>query len=119
MFVNRQQGVDESVPANRQQGVDEFEMLFLIPWSHHTRIIDKVKGNGRKGLFFVRKSLENNWGRGVLLNFLSTDLYERQGASQTNFALTMPALESDLAQELLKSPYDFRFLPGKEKYVIM
>ena len=35
LFVNRQQGVDESVPANRQQGVDEFEMLFLIPWSHH------------------------------------------------------------------------------------
>ena len=47
LFVNRQQGVDESVPANRQQGVDEFEMLFLIPWSHHTRIIDKVKGSGR------------------------------------------------------------------------
>lgn len=31
--------------ANRQQGVDEFEILFLIPWSHHTRIIDKVKGD--------------------------------------------------------------------------
>lgn len=117
LFANRQQGVDKSVPANRQQGVDEFEMLFLIPWSHHTRIIDKVKGDGQKGLFFVRKSLENNWGRGVLLNFLSTDLYERQGASQTNFALTMPTPDSDLAQELLKSPYDFRFLPGKEKYL--
>ena len=116
LFANRQQGVDESVSENRQQGVDEFEMLFLVPWSHHTRIIDKVKGDGRKGLFFVRKSLENNWGRGVLLNFLSTDLYERQGAAQTNFALTMPAPESDLAQELLKSPYDFTFLPGKEKY---
>jgi len=32
LFANRQQVVDESVPANRQQGVDEFEMLFLIPW---------------------------------------------------------------------------------------
>lgn len=30
------------VLENRQQGVDEFEMLFLVPWSHHTRIIDKV-----------------------------------------------------------------------------
>lgn len=45
-----------------------------------------------------------------------SDLYERQGAAQTNFALTLPAPESDLAQELLKSPYDFSFLPGKEKY---
>ena len=60
LFAIRQQDVDEFVPQNRQQVVDEFEMLFLIPWSHHTRIIDKVKGDGRKGLFFVRKSLENN-----------------------------------------------------------
>ena len=52
----------------------------------------------------------------MLLNFLSSDLYERQGAAQTNFALTIPAPESDLAQELLKSPYDFTFLPGKERY---
>ena len=79
-------------------------------------IIDKVKGDAKKGLFFARKSLENNWGRAVLLNFLSSDLYERQGAAQTNFALTIPATESDLAQELLKSPYDFTFLPGKERY---
>ena len=66
-------------------------------------IIDKVKGDARKGYFFARKSLENNWGRAVLLNFLSSDLFERQGAAQTNFALTLPAPESDLAQELLKA----------------
>ena len=102
--------------VNRQQGAEDLELIFQIPWTHHMCIIDKVKGDARKGLFFARKSMENNWGRGVLLNFLSTDLYERQGAAQTNFALTMPAPESDLAQELLKSPYDFTFLPGKEKY---
>lgn len=117
LFENRQQDVDGSILANRQHDVDGFDLLFKIPWSHHTQIIDKVKGDGQKGLFFVRKSLENSWGRGVLVNFLSTDLYERQGAAQTNFALTMPAPDSDLAQELLKSPYDFTFLPGKEKYL--
>lgn len=116
LFENRQHRVDESLIQNRQHHVDEFQLLFQVPWSHHTQIIDKVNGDARKAMFFVRKSLENNWGRGVLMNFLSTDLYERQGASQTNFALTMPAPESDLAQELLKSPYDFTFLPGKEKY---
>ena len=100
----------------RQQDADDFKVIFRIPWTHHMCIIDKVNGDARKGLFFARKSLENNWGRAVLLNFLSSDLYERQGAAQTNFALTLPAPESDLAQELLKSPYDFSFLPGKEKY---
>lgn len=38
-------------------------------------IIDKVKGDARKGLFFARKSLDNNWGRAVLLNF--PVLYDR------------------------------------------
>lgn len=100
----------------RQQDAEDFQMIFKIPWTHHMCIIDKVKGDARKGYFFALKSLENNWGRAVLLNFLSSDLYERQGAAQTNFAITLPAPESDLAQELLKSPYDFSFLPGKEKY---
>lgn len=113
---NRQGDIDDSLPANRQGVIDDFDRIFEIPWSLHILIIDKVKNDPNKALFFVKKTIENNWGYGVLLNFLSTDLYERQGASQTNFALTMPAPESDLAQELLKSPYDFSFLPGKEKY---
>lgn len=94
----------------------ELDVLFLIPWSHHKYIIDKVHGDARKALFFANKTLENQWGRGVLLNFLSTDLYERQGSSQTNFSLTLPAPQSDLAQQMLKSPYNFDFLQLNEKY---
>ena len=101
---------------NRQGVIDDLDCIFKIPWSLHVLIIDKVKNDPHKALFFVKKTLENNWGHSVLLNFISSDLYERQGAAQTNFALTLPAPEGDLAQELLKSPYDFSFLPGKEKY---
>ena len=116
LLENRQQDVDDLPQSIRQQDADVFDLIFRLPWTHHMYIIDKVKGDARKGLFFARKSFENNWGRAVLLNFLSSDLSERQGAAQTNIALTLPAPESDLAQELLKSPYDFSFLPGKEKY---
>ena len=116
LLENRQQDVDDLPVSIRQQDADVFDLIFRIPWTHHMCIIDKVKGDARKGLFFAKKSFENNWGRAVLLNFLYSDLYERQGAAQTNFAQTLPAPESDLAQELLKSPYDFSFLPGKEKY---
>ena len=31
---------------NRPQTADNFKLLFLIPWDHHRRIIDKCKGNG-------------------------------------------------------------------------
>ena len=112
---NRQQDVDDFKTPILPQDAEVFQVIFNIPWAHHVCIIDKVKGDAQKGLFFAKKSLDNNWGRAVLLNFLSSNLYERQGAAQTNFSLTMPAPESDLAQELLKSPYDFTFLPEREK----
>ena len=32
--------------ANCPQTADDFKLLFLIPWDHHHRIIDKCKGNG-------------------------------------------------------------------------
>ena len=64
---------------NRPQTADDFKLLFLIPWAHHRRIIDKCKDDMDKALFFVRKTWENNWGRDVLLNWLDTDLYERDG----------------------------------------
>ena len=116
LFENRQEVIDDSSAANRQGVIDDFDCIFRIPWSLHVLIIDKLKKEPHKALFFVKKTIENNWGYAVLLNFIGSDLYERQGAAQTNFALTLPAPESDLAQELLKSPYDFTFLPGKERY---
>ena len=62
-------------------------------------------------MFYVHKTIENNWSRAVLLNFLSTDLYERQGKTVTNFALTLPAPQSDLAQAVTRDPYNFVSLP--------
>ena len=32
--------------ANCPQLADNFKLLFLIPWDHHRRIIDKCKSNG-------------------------------------------------------------------------
>ena len=114
---NRQQLVDESGDIkNRQQAVDDFNVIFQIPWGHHVQILGKCKGNPEKALFYVKKTLENNWSRAVLMNFLDTDLYERQGKAITNFALTLPEEQSDLAQAMTKDPYNFDFLSIREKY---
>lgn len=45
----------------------------------------------------------------MLLNFISTKLYERQGKALNNFKTTLPDIDSDLAQELTKDPYNFAF----------
>lgn len=83
--------------------------LFSVPWGHHRFIIDKCKGNPPKALFFVHQTVANGWSRNMLLNFLDTDLYERQGKAITNFERTLPSETSDLAQEITKDPYDFAF----------
>ena len=103
-----QQVVDESTSQIRPQVADNFnrpiipqvaEELFSIPWDHHRRIIDKCKGNPQKALFFVQKTRENNWSRAVLLNFLDTDLYEREGKAITNCKAVLPAPDSDLEEK--------------------
>lgn len=83
---------------------------------HHKLIIDKCKGAYSKAIFYVRKTIENSWSRAVLLNFLDTDLYERQGKAITNFSQTLSAVEGELAQAITKDPYNFDFLTLTEKY---
>ncbi len=92
------------------------EQLKMIPWGHHRYIIDKCSGDLDKALFFVDCIIKNNWSRGVLLNFLDTNLYERQGKAITNFKTTLPAVDSDLAQQLTKDPYCFDFAGLTEPY---
>jgi predicted nuclease of restriction endonuclease-like (RecB) superfamily len=95
------------------------EELLQIPWGHHRYIIDKCNDNPSKAFFYVRQTIANNWSRAMLLNFLDTNLYERQGNAVTNFKTTLPAVNSDLAQQLTKDPYCFDFVsltePFKEK----
>ncbi len=46
---------------------------------------------------------------------IDKDLYGRQGKAITNFKDTLLAPESDLAHEIVKSPYNFEFLNITEK----
>ena len=50
------------------------------------------------------------------MNFLSTNLYERQGKAISNFEKILPDTQSDLAQEMTKDPYNFDFLTLRQNY---
>lgn len=104
---NRPQLVDDLRVRNRPQLADD---LRKIPWDHHRRIIDKCKKSPKKAVFFVKKTIENNWSRSMLLTFLDTDLYEREGRAVTNFTTTLPKAQGDLARELTRDPYCFDFV---------
>lgn len=83
--------------------------IFSIPWGHHRLLIDKFLSNPRKAIFYMHQTVINGWSRNVLHNFIDSSLYERQGKALSNFKSTLPAIDSDLAQEITKDPYDFAF----------
>lgn len=105
------------VVAELPQAMTEpLEELFSIPWGHIRLLIDNCKNDPQKALFYIRKTIENNWSRATLQNWVETDLYERRGKAINNFAETLPSPQGDLAQEITKDPYTFDFLTISPKY---
>jgi predicted nuclease of restriction endonuclease-like (RecB) superfamily len=93
-----------------QQLVGELQSgIFLVPWGHHLLILRKIK-NQSDAHFYIQQTIENNWSRAVLEYHIETQLHARQGKAITNFTQTLPEPESDLAQQIIKDPYNFEFL---------
>lgn len=55
------------LPQVGEKEQDIAEMLFSIPWTHHKFILDKIKGDVQKGLFFVAKAKEVYFWRATFL----------------------------------------------------
>ena len=104
-----QQAVKDSSEIVPQPVGQLEEMLFSIPWGHHRYLIDRYGTEPVKAFFYVKKTMQEGWSRDVLLNFMDSGLYEREGKALTNFTRTLPDETSDLAQELTKDPYNFAF----------
>ncbi len=96
-------------PAITQQVVTQ------IPWGHNLVIISKIK-NAEEALFYIQKTLQNNWSRAVLTHQIESALYRRAGKAITNFQAALPAPHSDLARQTLQDPYNFDFLMLREKH---
>ena len=94
--------------------IDE-EVFFSVPWGHHLYIISQCK-DVDKAMFYLSQTVEHGWSRAMLLNFLDTDLYERQGKAVNNFSRLLPDPQSDLAMQTLKDPYNFDFLTLDGEY---
>jgi len=85
------------------------EALAQITWYHNLTLLEKLSSYEER-LWYVRKTVEHGWSRNILVIQIETKLYERQGNAVTNFTRSLPAPQSDLAQETLKDPYKFDFL---------
>ena len=90
-------------------------MLIQIPWGHNRLIISKCE-NIKEALFYVSETNKNSWSRAVLTHQIESKLYERQGKAINNFSKSLPKVQSDLAREMLKDPYNFDFLTLTKDY---
>jgi predicted nuclease of restriction endonuclease-like (RecB) superfamily len=80
-----------------------------LPWFHNCVLLDKVKTTTER-IWYIQQSIQHGWSRNVLVMQIESGLYKRQGNAITNFHATLPSPQSDLAQQLLKDPYNFDFL---------
>ena len=80
-----------------------------IPWGHNREIITKCKSI-EEALFYTHKTIDEGWSRSTLIHFIEADYYHSFGKAVTNFNHTLPAVQSELAAETLKDPYNFDFL---------
>lgn len=107
---------NQIVPQVEEQFTMALNKVFMIPWGHIKLLIDKCHNNSGKINFYIDKVIENNWSRAVLLNFIDSNLFERQGQAITNFKYTLPKETGDLAQEITKDPYNFDFVAIRQGY---
>lgn len=86
-----------------QQAVEQ------IPRGHNLMLRPRLKAP-QKYLAYAQSAIANGWSRNVLNIHIETHLLERSGTAVTNFDVSLPKAQSDLARESLKDPYRFDFL---------
>ena len=80
-----------------------------IPWGHNIVILQKSKSI-QEAIFYLQETISSNWSRDILKMQIDSKLFDRQGNAITNFHLTLPKPQSDLANQIIKDPYNFGFL---------
>lgn len=92
------------------------EVLAQITWYHNIILMDKI-GNIEERKWYIKEIVKNGWSSNMLKMQINGKVYERQELAEkiTNFDLTLPSVQSDLAIQTMKDPYLFDFISIKGK----
>lgn len=85
-----------------------------LPWGHQRLIINKIK-DIELAIKYADACCENSWSRDALEANINSNYHIRVGNGQTNFSTTLPALQSDLANQTIKNPYYFDFIEVEDE----
>lgn len=92
------------------------EVLAQITWYHNIILMDKIN-DIEKRKWYINEIVKNGWSSNMLKMQIDGKVYERQALAEkiTNFELTLPSVQSDLAIQTMKDPYLFDFISIKGK----
>lgn len=87
-----------------------------INWASHMVLMDSKLPLGSR-YWYMKQSVEFGWSSNILKIQVENDLFKRQIEKQkvNNFTATLPKVQSDLANYLLKDPYIFDLAGAKER----
>lgn len=79
------------------------QLAAQLPWGHHMHLLDALELPAERE-WYARQAIHNGWSRNVLVHQIESGLIARQGSALTNFSRTLPAEQSELAQQIIKDP---------------
>ena len=91
------------------------QLIAKLPWGHNLRVLDRIKDRPTRE-WYLRAALEHGWSQNVLVHMISGQLHEREGKALSNFQRTLPPPGSDMAERILRDPYNFDFLTLAEPF---
>jgi predicted nuclease of restriction endonuclease-like (RecB) superfamily len=85
------------------------QVVAQIPWFHNCLLLDRVPDPTARD-WYIRQVMKHGWSRNILTIQIDTRAHQRHGKAITNFKVTLPPADSDLAAQVFKDPYLFDFL---------
>jgi predicted nuclease of restriction endonuclease-like (RecB) superfamily len=80
-----------------------------LTWTHHQILVDRLDDRDDR-LWYAEQAVSNNWSTRVLQAQIHGQLHQRIGTAPSNFAVTMPELDSEALDQLATDPYRLDFL---------
>lgn len=85
------------------------QVVAQLTWGHNIVLLERVRSTSDR-LWYAAKTQREGWSRHVLAVQIATGAHRREGRAQSNFPVTLPSSDSDLAVQVFKDPYLFDFL---------
>ena len=88
------------------------QSVALLPWSHNLLLMRELKDNDAAIYYYSQETVAKGWNRDLLLNAIKLGMHKTHSApaADNNFEFTLPAVQSQYANEVFHSTYNLGFL---------